>query len=322
MKIRLLSTLLFAASVTSQSMAATDVRFGNHYEPGHPNNRCGATQMFDALNAANVGLSAKVYPAAQLGTAPQMIEQLVVGELEMAMGSPSDLGVWHPPLSVMTAAYAFKDYSGVKEFVEGEIGQRLYDEVLKKAGVRILGTWLYGTRHMTANKQIRTPEDMAGLKIRVPDAPIMLANLQAMGGSPTPMAFGEVYLGLQQGVIDAQENPLPSIQSMKFYEEQKYLMLTGHVVETTLIMVAEPFWQSLSDEQRAALQKVTDEATAAVATCIQDEEGTIVDRWKAANAIEVVDVDRDAFRNRVIERFSKDGSFVWTDIYKNLVQSQ
>lgn len=322
MKTSMLSSLLLAAFMSSQAMAATEVRFGNHYEPGHPNNRCGADQMMEAIKAADVGLSAKVYPAAQLGTTPQMIEQLVVGELEMAMGSPSDLGVWHQPLSVMTAAYAFKDYDGVQQFVESEIGQRLYDEVLKKAGVRVIGTWLYGTRHLTANKKIRTPGDMAGLKIRVPDAPIMLANLQAMGGSPTPMAFGEVYLGLQQGVIDAQENPLPTIQSMKFYEEQKYLMLTGHVVETTLIMVAEPFWQSLNDDQRSALQKAADEATGAVAACIQDEENTIVDRWKASNTIEVVDVDRDAFRNKVIERYSNDDSFVWSGIYKNLVQAQ
>ncbi|WP_269496659.1 DctP family TRAP transporter solute-binding subunit [Castellaniella sp. S9] len=323
MKQRLLLTLCLATFLSSQALAASEARFGNHYEPGHPNNRCGANPMVDAIAKAGVGLSAKVYPAAQLGTAPQMIEQLAIGELEIAMGSPSDLGVWHPPLSVMTAAYAFKDYDGVKQFVNSDIGQRLYDEVLKKANIRIIGTWLYGTRHLTANKPIRTPEDLAGQKIRVPDAPIMLANLQAMGGSPTPMAFGEVYLGLQQKVIDAQENPLPTIQSMKFYEEQDYLMLTGHVVETTLIMVAEPFWQSLNDDQRAALSKAADEATGAVAACIQDEEATIVDRWKASNTIEVIDVDRDAFRNRVIESFSKDdGRFVWTSIYRDLVQAQ
>lgn len=319
MKRQLLTILLAAGLSMATAHAATEIRFGNHYEPNHPNNECGSSKMAEALAAADVGLELKVYPAAQLGTAPQMLEQLAIGELEMAMTSPSDLGAWHAPLSVMTAAYVYEDYDDVQAFVESEVGQQLYQDALDKTGMRVIGTWLYGTRHLTANKPIQTPEDIAGLKIRVPDAPIMLANLKAMGASPTPMAFGEVYLGLQQGVIDAQENPLPTIQSMKFYEEQDYLMLTGHVVETTLILVAEPFWQSLNDEQQAALEQIAFDATDAVAQCIQEQEATIVDQWVKDGAIEVVDVDRDAFRQRTIDYFLEDGSFEWVPIYKDLV---
>lgn len=303
------------------SAESVEIRFGNHYEPAHPNNACGAELMAEALSTAGSGINLAVYPAAQLGTAPQMVEQLAIGELEMAMASPADLGAWHDPMSAMDAAYAFDDFEQLMSFVDSEKGQELYQGVLDEANVRIIGTWLYGTRHMTANQPLRSPEDLEGLKIRAPDAPVMLANVEAMGGSATPMAFGEVYLGLQQGVIDAQENPLPSIQTMKFFEVQDYLMLTGHVIGTTLILVSEPFWQSLSQEQRDSLTQVVDDASSKVQKCIEDQESEILANWREGGNIEVVeDVAVDEFREAAREFFSDESRFSWAGIYSGLHQ--
>jgi tripartite ATP-independent transporter DctP family solute receptor len=297
-----------------------NIRFGNHYETSHPNNACGAQQMMQALNANNAaGIKMAVFPAAQLGTAPQMVEQLAIGELEMAMASPADLGAWYEPMSVMDAAYAFDNFGQVTAFVESGPGKKLYEEVLKKTRVRIIGTWLYGTRHLTANKPVRTPEDLKGLKVRAPNAPVMLANVAAMGGRATPMAFGEVYLGLQQRVIDAQENPLPTIKSMKFNEVQEYLMLTGHVVATTQILVSESFWQSLNQAQRDAIMATVDTATKSVRKCIEDQEQEILAAWKSGKGMKVVsDVDGQKFRASALKHFSDRSKFSWADLYANL----
>src|SRR5699024_12756983 len=117
MKHHILTILLVSGLYAGSAYAATEIRFGNHYEPNHPNNECGSTRLVEALKTADVGLELKVYPDAQLGTAPQMLEQLATGELQMAMTSPSDLGAWYPPISVMTAAYVYEDYDDVKAVV-------------------------------------------------------------------------------------------------------------------------------------------------------------------------------------------------------------
>lgn len=315
--------LTAAASAPSWSQAPVEIRFGNHYETNHPNNQCGADSIAKEVNAAGAAMKLSVFPAAQLGTAPQMVEQLAIGELEMAMATPADLGAWFEPMSVMDAAYAFDDFDQVAKFVASERGRKLYDDVLEKTNVRIIGTWLYGTRHMTANKPIRTPEDLKGLKVRVPNAPIMLANISAMGGRPTPMAFGEVYLGLQQKVIDAQENPLPTIKSMKFNEVQEYVTLTGHMVATTLILVSEPLWQKLAPAQREAIQASVDRATKNVQKCIEDQEQEIVAAWKSGGGIKVVtDVDVKKFRASAEKYFSDRSRFLWADVYADLRKSR
>lgn len=313
------AVMLSTASTAAWAQSPEVVRFGNHYEPAHPNNSCGANFMADAIASANVGIDLSVFPAAQLGTAPQMIEQLAIGELEMAMGSPADLGAWSADMSVLDAAYAFDDFEQILEFLETPEAEQLFDGVLQTANTRIIGVWLYGTRHMTANVPLRSPEDLDGLRIRAPDAPIMLANVEAMGGRATPMAFGEVYLGLQQGVIDAQENPLPSIETMKFNEVQDYLMLTGHQVATTLIMVSEPFWQGLTEEQRDALQNAAMTAADPVRACIEEQEQEILARWKESGEMTVVDdLDLDAFRDRSVDFFSNESRFPWAPIYQAL----
>lgn len=296
-----------------------NIRFGNHYETSHPNNTCGAQLMSKAVNTPAMGINMSVFPAAQLGTAPQMVEQLVIGEIEMALASPADLGAWHEPMSVMDAAYAFDNFDQVVKFVDSARGKKLYDDVLTKTKVRIIGTWLYGTRHMTANKPARSPEDLKGLKVRVPNAPIMLANMTAMGGRPTPMAFGEVYLGLQQKVIDAQENPLPTIKSMKFNEVQEYVTLTGHLVATTLVLVSDPFWQKLTQAQRDGLVASVNTATKGVQKCIEDQEKEILSTWKAGKGIKVVsDVDVQKFRESALKHFSDRSRFSWADLYVDL----
>ena len=120
----------------------------------------------------------------------------------------------------------------------------------------------YGERHVTSNKPINKPEDMKGLKIRVPDAPLYTMFPRAVGANPTPIAFAEVYLALQNGTVDAQENPLPTIDAKKFYEVQKYIVLTGHITDALLTIVGGPTWSKLSDADKKIFEEVLKEAAA------------------------------------------------------------
>lgn len=317
MKAYLLSSILLATFVSCHATAATTVRFAHHYEPNHPGHTCLAQPMADAINAADVGLDVKVYTNGQLGTPQELVEQLAVGEAQLTVAAASDLGAFYKPISVMDVAYFFEDYDAIMQFADSEVGQKMYAELVKTANIRIVGTWLYGTRHLTANRSVTNTVEMAGLKIRTPGSAIMMSNIEAMGGSATPMAFGEVYLGLQQGTIDAQENPLPTIQNMKFYEQQKYLMLTSHLVMPSFTLVSEFFWKSLNDEQKDVVEKSAIETATAITRCIQDEETAILDQWRSDKTIEIVDVDIDAFREKTIEHYSRKPDASWADVYNN-----
>lgn len=297
--------------------AATTVRFAHHYEPTHPGHTCLAQPMADAINQADVGLDVKVYTNGQLGTPQELVEQLAVGEAQLTVAAASDLGAFYEPIGVMDIAYFFEDYDDIIRFAESDVGQKMYSEVVDKANIRIVGTWLYGTRHLTSNREVKSPADMSGLKIRTPGAAIMMDNIRSMGGSATPMAFAEVYLGLQQGTIDAQENPLPTIKNMKFYEQQKYVMLTSHLVMPSFTLVSEYFWETLTDEQKAVFEQAAKDTAAAISQCIIDEEQQILDEWRADNTIQIVDVDVDAFRKQSIEFYrEKSESAPWGEVYK------
>ncbi|MBF6615765.1 MAG: DctP family TRAP transporter solute-binding subunit [Candidimonas sp.] len=316
MKGYLFSGVVLAALISSHATAATTVRFAHHYEPTHPGHTCLAQPMAESINAANVGLDVKVFTNGQLGTPQELVEQLAIGEAQLTVAAASDLGAFYKPISVMDVAYFFDDYDAIMQFAGSDVGKQMYADVVKTANIRIVGTWLYGTRHLTANRPVRNTAEMAGLKIRTPGAAIMMSNIQAMGGSATPMAFGEVYLGLQQGTIDAQENPLPTIQNMKFYEQQKYLMLTSHLVMPSFTLVSEFFWKTLNDEQKAAVEKAAVETAAAITGCIQSEEKAILDQWRSDKTIEIIEVDIDAFRAKTIEHYSSKPDASWGDVYK------
>src|SRR4029453_7822164 len=130
----------------------------------------------------------------------------------------------------------------------------------KSGGNKVVAITYYGERHVTSNKAINKPEDMKGLKIRVPDAPLYTMFPRAVGANPTPIAFAEVYLALQNGTVDAQENPLPTIDAKKFYEVQKYIVLTGHITDALLTIIGGPTWNKLSDADKKIFSEVLSEA--------------------------------------------------------------
>lgn len=304
-----------------QSKEATDqpltIRMAHVYEVNSPTHAYGTEFLSDRLREKTKNLDVTVYPAAQLGSESELLEQLVAGELDLAITGPSFLAMWHPPVGVLDAAFATRDLDHMLEMAGSNKMAPEWDELRKKYDVRVLDTWAYGSRHLTSNVPIRHPNDLEGFRLRVPGAQIYQASAEALGSSPMPIAFSEVYLALQQGIADGQENPVPVIKSMGFHEVQKYLNLTGHIQSSLQILVNERTWQRLTaDQQKALLDSIQELGDEVYDGLIQDEE-RLIEEWRKNGTMEIIeDVDIDAFRQRCRKHFSK--GFEFSDVYNRI----
>jgi tripartite ATP-independent transporter DctP family solute receptor len=243
----------------------------------------------------NNRIQIQVFPSAQLGTGKDMIEAVVFGSQAMATEGAAMFSQWSPRLSIMEAPYIFRDVDHMYKVMKGPIGQEMQDELVAKRGLRSLGVLYYGVRHLTANKPVTKPEDVKGMKLRVPEVPLYLEMARAWGANPTPMAFAELYLALKQGTVDAQENPIPTINSGKFYEVQKYLVLTGHIMVPQFHAISDKLWKSLSPADQKILQDAVDEGIAFSNDMLIKQEQSLVDEFKK-KGMQVITPDVEAFR--------------------------
>lgn len=199
----------------------------------------------------------QAYPGGQLGGSRDMIEAVSNGIQDMVTEGTANFGQWVPAIGIAEAPYVWRDADHLVKVMEGPIGDDFNKQLVEKRGIRILGTTYYGTRQLTTtSKKIEKLADMEGFKIRVPENEVFLAMAKAWGAKPTPMNFNELYLALKQNVVDGQENPLPTIQSGKFFEVQKYLVLTGHIITPRIVTISERTWKKIS----AADQKAVSDA--------------------------------------------------------------
>lgn len=313
--------LLAGCRTEGDAAGAPRLRLAHVYELSAPSHAFGAARLPQKLVEAGADLKVSVFPAAQLGREAELLEQLVAGELEMAIAGPSFLAMWHEPIGLFDAAYAFRDTDHLLEVSRGPAAQAMWDELRERYGVRVLDTWFYGLRHLTSNRPIRHPDDLAGFRLRMPDARIWQASGQALGASPMPIAFAEVYLALQQGIADGQENPISTIQAMGFHEVQGYLNLTGHIQSSIQILIAERVWRRLSREAKEALLTSVGDLGAEVREGIERSEREILNRWRSRATLEVIeDLDVEAFRRRARAHFSQ--GFDFSELYREITADE
>lgn len=299
-------------NIDAVSFEGEELRFAHVYDPDHPVEICGVPEVNEQLDGTGVRISS--YPAGQLGDEQELLEQVQAGSLDMAIAGPSFLGVWEENAELFDAAYLFTDADHMEETVNGEIGQEIFGEMKDEYGLDVLSTWYYGTRHATAAHEVHTADDFAGQAFRVPEAPLYQALADVLGASATSMALGEVYLGLQQGTIDAQENPIPTIASYNFTEVQDYLNLTHHMVQGVMVTGSEAALSVLDDGQLEALREAMQEGAAATRECVEEEEESYIQEWQESGDIIVNDdVDLDHFRDRAADVIPE--QFVWGDLY-------
>lgn len=301
----------------SDGSAARSLRLAHVYDPSHPVEKCGVAALNEELEGS--GLEVESFPAGQLGSEAESLEQVANGSVDLAIAGPSFLGVWHEPVAVLDAAYLFDDVDDFEEAAETDAVRALFDDLYESSDIKALSHWYYGTRHITSNKEIDSAADLRGLKVRTPDAPLAIKNVEALGGTATPMALDEVYLALQQGVIDAQENPIPTIATAKFDEVQDYVNLSGHLVQVIQVTTGRSLYEGLSEDERGALEDALEVASSATRECVEEAEQSVLEEWKAGDGMQVnEDVDREGLA-AAAEKVMREQS--WGEIYQQIKES-
>ena len=244
------------------------------------------------------------------GTEPAAMAR---GNLELSAISAFDMAKLVPEFSIFTAGYVVRDPAHQQKVFNGPIGEGLFKTVSEKMDVTILSTAYLGTRQVNLReaRNVKTPADLKGIKLRMPGTKEWLFLGEALGATATPLAFGEVYLGLKTGTIDGQDNPLPTVRAAKFYEVTKQLVLTNHLVDSIFIAISNKTWNALTPAQK---QNVKAAAQAAAQFNNENrikEEAQIVDFFKQ-QGLQVTTPDLEAFRKSVQDTYAKsDYAKVW-----------
>lgn len=280
------------------SQTAVELVLAHSYQEAQPQARCGAQVIKSEAEAAGVGLTINVFGASELGGDADRIQSVIAGDIDLDIQGASALSAVYAPMSAVDGAFVFDDSDHMYRFFSGEASDALKQGFLDATGVRILGGWNTGARQFTANKPIRTPEDLQGLRMRFPPSPQFLMNAAAMGADPVEVAYEELYLALQQGTVDGQENPLVNIDAINLDEVQDYVSLSSHQLSSNLVIVG-PVWDELSEVQQQALSAAVAKAMIEEPKCVVEAEETILAGFRESGSMEIVDdVDRDAFRTR------------------------
>lgn len=300
-----LSTIIVAALFLTLVWRVEDtrtLRWAHVYEISTPYHQqaVAAAREFEELTDGRYRMI--VYPASALGNESAINESLSLGAVDLIFTGASFVANEYPPIALSDFPFAIEDFQHWKTYRDSPLFAEVADGFGDATDSKVVGLTYYGFRHVTANRAILHPDEMRDLKIRVPNAPMFLILPQATGANAAPMPFAEVYLALQQGVVDAQENPLTTIRFKRFHEVQSHINLTGHIMPSLLILVSLRTLDSLGEEDAALLQEVAASAARRASQEIADSEEELV-AWFTEQGIQVNEVDRGAFRDAVDAHF-------------------
>ena len=268
---------------------------------------------------SNGDITLNIYANSTLGGDRDLVEGMQMGTVDFGLIA-GVLGNFEATIGLLELPYLFDSQEEFNKVIHGAIGEEIAGNVLKKSGVRILNWWDRGPRETTSNKPINGLADLKGLKIRLPEIPAMVASWRAMGANPTPMAWSEVYTGLEQNVIEAQENPVPFIYGGRIHEVQKYIAMTDHKFEYVTIAMSDTRWQSLNDEQRRIIVEAANAATAYENQLVLDKTNELLETMKK-EGLQVTFPDKKEISvaaRSVHEEFAKS---VDLDLYKRILQA-
>jgi tripartite ATP-independent transporter DctP family solute receptor len=298
-RVVLQSGLAGALGLTSWSVLAQAKpwRLAHQWATDHPVAQ-GAIKTAEVLaQRSNGRLKIDIFPAGQLGTGKEMDQQISDDSLDFTIDGPGILGLWQKTLSIYEAPFVARDWDHLIKIMEGEWGQAQFKALAANQNIQKVGRpWYYGSRHFTTrNTALRVPADAKGLKFRVPEVPQYMDMIRALGATPTPMALAEVYLSLQTGVTDGQENPLPTINSSKFFEVQKFISLTAHIVNPLVPLMSAKKWNALPPADRALVTEAFNTGAEVNDAALRELEGRLIGEFKA-KGVTIIEPDRNAFR--------------------------
>lgn len=300
-----MTTLLAATAALMVSaigaQAQTVLKWAHVYETSEPFHTESVWAAEEIAKRTAGRYKIDVFPASQLGKEADINQGLKLGTVDIIISGSSFASREYPPIGVTYFPYTFRNPSHLIAYTKSDVFKNLAAGYEKASGNHITAVTYYGTRHTTSNKPIAKCADMAGLKMRVPDVPAYLAMPRACGANTTPIAFAEVYLALQNGTVEAQENPLTTIEAKKFFEVQKHIILTGHIVDHLNTVVSKSRWASLSDEDKKIFTEVMQEAAERSTKIIEERENGLVATFKQ-RGIDVAEVDKADFEKTVMEK--------------------
>lgn len=293
--------------------------FANSYNLNHHHNACGTALVQQQLVASDSELQLTVFPSSQLGGDAERVASLLDGDIDIDLQGSSALASVYEPIGVMDMAYVFDNPNHLFEWFDSEASQQVKDDFEEATGAKILGVWYLGDRTFSANAPVRTPEDLQGLRLRYPETPAHLASAAAVGAEPVAVAFEEVYLSLQQGLVDGQENPISLTAENSLDEVVDYVSLSRHAVGSQLIIVAGDTWERLSEQEQADLQAAISDVRAQNRQCADEDEQETMTRWKEQGTPEIIeDVDREAFMEKAHAYWEENLSPEELEVYNSI----
>ena len=305
---------LVCASTVAQ---AKSLKFAHVYEVAEPYHTVMLKAAEELEKRTEGRYDMKVYPASSLGKETAINEGLSLGTVDIIYTGVGFASNAYGPIAISDFPFTMRGLDHFLAYRQSDLFRELSDGYKDATGNEVLALTYYGARHVTANKPILTPADMKDLKIRVPNAPAFVLFPEAVGANPTPMAFAEVYLALQQGVVDAQENPLPTIQAKKFYEVQSDINLTGHITNSLTTIASGATLAGMDEVDRQILVEVLSAAADDATAQIIEAENTLAD-WFREQGNTVNEVDREPFIEAVQPYLVSDDMPWPKDIYDRL----
>ncbi|WGW04926.1 TRAP transporter substrate-binding protein [Tropicibacter oceani] len=249
---------LLAAPLAAQDMTLKLGHLANEDNPWHK----ASVKFAEELSALTEGrIAVEVFPNESLGKEIDLINGMQLGTVDMTITGES-LQNWAPMAALLAVPYAYKSLEHMDAVASGEIGDQIKAQIIEKVQIRPIAHFARGPRNLTSNRPITSPDDLAGLKMRVPNVPLFIDVWKALGANPGPMAFSEVFTSLQNGTIEAQENPLALIRSASFNEVQSHVNMTEHVRSWIYLTIAESTWAKLSEPDQAAVMEAAARAQA------------------------------------------------------------
>lgn len=254
-----------------------------------------AALKFKELVEANSDgrIEVQVFPNEQLGSEMDVINSIQLGTADMTITGES-LQNWAPKAAMMAVPYLFRDADHMRKAVEGDVGKQIEAQITERTGLVPLAWFERGPRELTSNRPIKTPDDLDGLRIRVPNVPLFVDTWEALGARPTPMAFSEVFTSLQQNTIEAQENPLSLIESASFNEVQQYVDMTDHVRSWIYVVIGKQKLESMPDDLQTVVRDAASEMQSYEEKLFVEDQQRLEQALKD-KGMEFVEVDQAAF---------------------------
>jgi tripartite ATP-independent transporter DctP family solute receptor len=314
-----LAAALLAVTSFASAQPAIKLTLGHGAAPGNPRHEA-AVKFAETIKARTNGrIEIQVAPSAQLGDDAAMVTALRSGTLDMSANSQGAVAAVVPEYAALGMPFLFADVQKAWQLMDGPIGKELADKNAAK-GMVLLGLWDNGIRHMSNSKRpLRVPADLKGLKMRTPPDAVTVDIMQALGADAQQIKFSELYVALQQGVVDGQENPLTNIASAKLYEVQKYISLSGHKYECTPFLMSKRSWDRLSKADQQVFAEAAAEATLLQRRLNKEADDKLVAEL-TARGVQIDTIDRKAFMDASSSVYGKWTSGPIGDFVQRVVQ--